>query len=294
MLWRIGIGLMIVGGFLVVFGFREARLASGASAQPEQISLSALIARGPEGNPHIILTDFQLSDPYIVEQDKGKEKWNKVWVPVVPTGRRPNLGMGQLPGPGGMGIRTTNPQALVYSLKCRDQADLNTRVNVPQLQGMVINRIEGLDSDAKRLLQQDFPATDFTRCLIIQEGRQPTSAMISTLMLVGGVIVFLGGGGMLAFGLIQERAAARPVRKKKRKRRVEEEDEEEEEEERPRRRSARAAQVEELEEVDDEEEERPRKRRRLERDEDEEEEEERPRRPVRRPPPRRRADDDDD
>jgi len=85
---RIGIGLLIVGAILAAVGFQEWSVARTATKQPEEISLKDLIARGAEGNPNIILKDYELCDNFVYET-KGGTSWTHVWVPIVPRGTHP-------------------------------------------------------------------------------------------------------------------------------------------------------------------------------------------------------------
>ena len=78
-----GCFLPVVGICLLVVGFKEKEIAGMASKVPEEISLKNLIARGPDGNPNIILTDFVLCDNYVYKT-RGTAFWTNAWIPVVP------------------------------------------------------------------------------------------------------------------------------------------------------------------------------------------------------------------
>jgi len=69
--WRLRLGIagLVLGGMLLFAGFREWQLGAAASAQPEDLTLEQLIARGPDGNPNVRLHDFQLGDPASPWQD---------------------------------------------------------------------------------------------------------------------------------------------------------------------------------------------------------------------------------
>src|SRR5260370_32467555 len=103
--------LLIVGIVLIVEGIKEKSLASAASAQPEEVSLAALITRGPDSNPNIILTDYMLGDDIIIKSRGGS--WTGAWVPAIP-GKR------------GLERPRKPPviQALIYSSKARNAEEL--------------------------------------------------------------------------------------------------------------------------------------------------------------------------
>src|SRR5262249_14497219 len=103
MLFRLGIALIVGGCILGYFTIQEGRLAATASATPQEITLQQLIARGPAGNAHIILKDFDFCDNLVYQESEHGTTWLKVWVPVVPhQGNRE-----------GAGPQVQNVQALV-------------------------------------------------------------------------------------------------------------------------------------------------------------------------------------
>jgi hypothetical protein len=236
----------------------EWRLGRGASATPERISLKQLLARGPEGNPNIILTDFELGDNFVYETKNNR--WTGVYVPAVPTGD-PNAGAGPgrqgEPNAGAGPGRPTRINAVIFSLNVHNEAEIKTILGRRELPALVTNRIRSLGSEEKRLLENSYGAgIDVNKCLIIQEGRTPMSGAILALMFGSGALLLLWAAGLAVAGFIQRGQDVRGGGRRKRR-----EDEEDDED-------------------------RPRKRRRTDED-DEEDEEDRPRK-------RRKTDDDDD
>jgi len=170
----IGICCVVFGVILFAVGFQERGLAAQASREPEEIALKDLIARGPDGNPNIILKDFALC-PNFVYKSKGGS-WTGAWVPAVP-------GEGLPPGQ-----PAANPgqiQALIFTINARDQGSLLQLCGQPKLRALVTNKIVSLGSQEKALLSQSYPGTDFSRCLIIQEGREPAGPA-KLLLMMGG------------------------------------------------------------------------------------------------------------
>jgi hypothetical protein len=228
---RIAIVMLIAGGALLVYGFYEWQLSSGASAKPEEISLRDLIARGPKGNPNIILKDFEFSGDYVHEYDEKRgpnSAWTKVWIPVFPAGTVP-----QPPPPGQPGGVPANQEqlkirALVYSTKVHNEPELEAMCNRPTLRGMVTNTVQSLGADEKKHLQQDHPGTDFTNCLIIEEGREPASAGVLILIFGGGGALLLGALALLVLPLMVGRAETPTTDRDGRRRRIDRDEDEEE------------------------------------------------------------------
>lgn len=251
---RIGIVLAILGPVFLFLGFRERAVASRCSAEPEEISLKDLIARGVEGNPHILLKNFVPCENYVYET-KGTV-WSGVWVPVVPL---ESMKPGQITGG-----KVTNVQAIIYSSKARSEQDLAQRLGHPKVQALITNQLFGIKDKVANLLKQSYPGIDVSKCLIIHEGRNPPG-LSGTLFLAGGLVGTLAGLGIL--GLIgwqwyqeQQSRQRRPKRRRKAREEDEEEEEEEDEEEpiRPRPRRKPVQQTEE----EDEDSPPPRPRRR--------------------------------
>jgi hypothetical protein len=255
-----GLVLLFISGVLIYVGVLERNLASRASQVPEEIALKDLIARGPSGNPNILLKDFILGTNYVYSTKNGS--WQGAWVPAVPTGS-------PVPGEGGPG-RPSNIRALIFTINAKSEADLYARCNQPRLRALVTNEIVSLGSQEKSLLESSYPGTDFSRCLIIQEGREPAGAVKQILMIGGGILTALIGLGVMGlFAIPWSGGSKAPAKKKRKKRPIEDEDEEEDEAPRKRKKRDR--------EDEDEEDEPPRKRRV--RDEDEDEEPPRKRKP---------------
>ncbi len=198
LIW-LGIVLVFLGSVLAVVGWQERGLAAAASEKPEEISLKDLIARGPEGNPHVILRDFELCNgDYVVEEHYGH--WTKIWVPIVPTD--PNNPDAEPPE------HPTNIRALLFSVNVANEADIANRLDQPRIQALVTNRITSLGSEERRLLESKYPGTDFKSCLIIQEGREPAGLVKLILMIGGGGFLALAGCGLIGILLVRSRRDA--------------------------------------------------------------------------------------
>ncbi len=190
---RLSIVLMVFGGICLSKGCAESRLAEASSKDPEVIALDKLIARGPEGNPNIVLTDFQICRNFVrrakLIDGKPNGDWLRVWVPVVSRGGGGLLG--QLLASG------KQIQAILISEHVRNENQLIGQLQVDRLPGMVINRIASLGSEEKKFLHESYPGVDFDKCLIIEEGRKPSSADAITAYNGGGVLLLLGGIGLI-------------------------------------------------------------------------------------------------
>jgi hypothetical protein len=192
-LFRIGLALLVIGGVFFYLGLKERALASKATAGPEEIPLAKLLIRGADGNPNIVLTQFVPCEDYVYEEDATH--WTGAWVPVVPFDKN---------SPEKIHTETPkNVQALIFTIKARSESELFQRLNRPKIPALVVNNIVSLKSEHKKLLQEKYPETDFEKCLIIQEGREPAGNTQLLAMIGGGGLAAVVGLGLTLFGVAQ-------------------------------------------------------------------------------------------
>jgi hypothetical protein len=202
---RASLAMVVVGGILCYFGFKEWQMREASSAEPERISLQKLIARGPEGNPYVLLTDFEWCDDVVYEHKGGSAPWEKCWIPVVPSGGAPAAGPFPGPrfGPGAperpAGPSPTAFRAIVMTSKVNGPGAVPGYTRQTTLKGLVTNSVMSLGSKERDLLKQGYPNTDFDKCIIIQDGREPAGPGMLAALLGGGTALF---GGGLVIGLM--------------------------------------------------------------------------------------------
>ena len=182
---RLGIVILVLGCIMMFYGYKEWRLCTAASTTPDDITLEALIARGPDGNPNVRVSDFMLGDNFVYFTDDSGLRWTNVLIPAVPKT------MGE------QSAHVLNPQVIVKTAHVASEDDVDTLRSRPKVQGLVINRIEELGSEEKEMLRQDYPGLDFNKCIILEEGRQPSEFIKVFLMGGGGLALLFGGGWLL-------------------------------------------------------------------------------------------------
>ena len=183
---RLAIGAFIVSLVMFYMAQKEWTLAAGASDQPEEMTLAALIQRGPEGNPHVTISDFDSAGEFVYAQKRGT--WTKVWIPIAPLIKLELPPEGKLPK---LPAKPTAVQALIYSTRVNNEKEADKVALQEKIQGMVINLIESLGYKEKELLQQSYPGTDFNRCIIFELDRKPggSTAIIYVGIAVAAIVV---------------------------------------------------------------------------------------------------------
>jgi len=196
---RFGIALLVVGGVMGFFGIQECRLRSAASTTPQEISLKDLIAHGPENNAHVIVKDYSLCENFIYEKPEksNADTWNKVWIPAVPA-------QANAQQKNGLAAKPNHVDALIKSKHVHKESEL-ARLAGPTVQGMVVNKIESLGSEEKKKLSETYPGTDFSKCLIIEEGREPAGPGKLAALVGGGLLLLLVGGAVALFGFTRRK-----------------------------------------------------------------------------------------
>ncbi|MFO0926580.1 MAG: hypothetical protein U0736_06005 [Gemmataceae bacterium] len=207
------IGLAAAGIGVGVYGFNEMRLGGQASATPQKLPLAQLIAKGHGGNVNVDLTNLIPGDNYVyrvkvskTEKMMGRTEgkpWEAVYVPLLPDSAAqpvagpPGIPPGMLAPPGIGRFQPVNPadiRVLLVSRKARNRSDLEALFSQGHIQGMIVNSVSSIDSDARNMLQQAYPGADFGKMVLVEAGRTPSSAAFSVAAFAGGVgLVVLAG-----------------------------------------------------------------------------------------------------
>jgi hypothetical protein len=182
--FRLAIGLLAIGGMLLYFGYQEWRLSSASSAGPQDLTVEELLARGPEGNPHVRLKNFKLGEQWEYYQYEDANDWSCVYVPALPKGSN--------------AASAGSAKVIVITNHARNEQEFATLRTRTTLTGTVVSA-KDLGADYKQLLAADYPGTDFDKSVLLQEGRQPSSQDTLLMMLGGGVGLLVVGGGLLVY-----------------------------------------------------------------------------------------------
>ncbi len=178
---RVFFALIILSCVFAFLGGRDYWLASKAGAEPDKLTAEQLISRGLNGNPFVEITEFSLGDNLVYEEKAGK--WTKVWIPLGPASET--------------GVHTDAVKAVITSGKIKSEDDLGMVAGVSTLRGMVMNQIQSLGGEEKKLLSQSYPGTSGSDVMVIDITKDPVK-MKSQGMLFGG----LGIAGILVSTVI--------------------------------------------------------------------------------------------
>ncbi len=186
--------ILIAGIGLLVLGVKECRLAGSAKGDPQTITCAQLGENGPGDNVHIVMSDFiLLEQSYIYAERYGS--WTEVWIPAVPLDGAYHAEVRariEKDGDNATMPPVKDLRVLVKLADAKDEADVATAGQKETLQGMVINDVDSLESDERKLLKESYPGIDFDNCWILETGREPGGLGKIILMILGGLVLSLG------------------------------------------------------------------------------------------------------
>lgn len=192
-----------IGGFLLLvfvgnWGCQEVRLARVAQSEPQTLTCEALGRDGPGNNAWVTMTNHVLlthSFVYLSRKQRisGKEKWTEAWVPAVPRdGEYHRLlhkaavqyGEAGETGRDFVAPAPTDLQVIVKITSLDGQEDVDRLAEAATLRGMIVNQIDRLSSETRRILAQSYPGIDLDRCWILQVRRSPTNPIVGNIAIL--------------------------------------------------------------------------------------------------------------
>lgn len=201
---RLIIVLLVVAGFMVVAGYREIRLSGKCKKEPQTLLLSELLANGYGDNANVQLEGFVITPgEFAVKTSKGSDEWKSAWIPIV--------AYESVIGQQIIDAREKNTRTPVLrgeDLRCilmfKDLKDgereIDRLMNGEKFQGVIVNDIESLGSEEKKILQNTYRGVNLDKCYLFHVNREPGSAMKGVALAGGGGAVGLVGLGVGAMG----------------------------------------------------------------------------------------------
>lgn len=224
---RIKLIIVVVGLVMAFFGIQEFRVSRGTTSEPLVADLTKLEGGEALTNNHIRLGKHFAYYPgtvYSYRQSKyssaeptGSTSISYCYYPVVSTDHAfvktlADLLLAERQGEeGGAGEAVqpadeTLPDLRDFTVLVKTKR-FDTINAIPEsfaidesIQGLVINRIESLSSEEKKLLHESFPGANLEKVLILEDGRKPASLFKSIGLILGGLAVSLVGVGLFFVG----------------------------------------------------------------------------------------------
>jgi len=209
---KVGLVSIVIGGCLVYFGILEHRVGKDASTEPVDVELADLEAGKPLPDNHIrIGLHHSMYNSSVIEyeyDDAGRSDMkpsspvNWIWTPLISDTHPYMDGIRRLKKTYGSlkkvprGADWPAVKGFVVLLKSELYETVGDipdgRKPYKSVNGLVINQIESLDDDDKRLIRKKFPKIDFDKILIVEHGRKPSSAAFSySIIGFGGMLILI-------------------------------------------------------------------------------------------------------
>ena len=138
-----------------------------------------------------------MTDAYVYEQKKNSQVYKTVWVPLVPIDGAYAAKVVDWLDAGSVGspppLDASEVKVVLKTTHCPDDAAMQALGDQETVQGLVINQVESISGDTRKLLQSNFPAMDVANVLILEEGRGPPSLAFAAGMTFGGIALFAAG-----------------------------------------------------------------------------------------------------
>lgn len=190
-----GICLILLGAVFTYFWYQECQLSKKTKPGIQTISMAKLIERGYGDNAYVRVTGAAICPTSFVYSSKSGS-WETVWIALMPVNGQymqqlrglngnPAGGTAHSPAPGDIRV-------ILKSNAVHDREALDALAGTDTFEGTIVNDIEGLGRGPRRLLEEGFPGTDFSRCLILDHRRHPSVAVKTFLLIIGPGIVGLG------------------------------------------------------------------------------------------------------
>jgi hypothetical protein len=209
-----------------VFAWSERQVSSTATVEPLAVDLEQL-EKGPvPENNHLKIgshTACYFDTVYkAVARGKGPKrpdqntKVDYCFYPIVSTSHPYSQHLRQLEKkfgsadkvPENVMPRLSELKVLVKTSRFRTVGDIPEDWRTESaVQGLVINQISTLGSEEQKLLRQDFGNIDFSKVLILSEGRRPSSLLFSLFLGLVSVPFWLGLVGVIGlwvFGRVKQ------------------------------------------------------------------------------------------
>jgi hypothetical protein len=187
---RFKLWILVVGIAVAYFSWKGWKLAGVVQAEPQVITCAELARDGYGDNAHVVLTDFYIATAeFVYEERRSGKEWSKVWLPVVSMHSEYVKRLGALPDDAEEIPLAEDFRVILQSEHVEGLDGLRAFGELERLPGVVINEVDSLDSDTKKLLQESFPSVDLDGCWILDHQRKAPGAARGLLFMGFGVLL---------------------------------------------------------------------------------------------------------
>lgn len=193
MFYRVYIIIFFGGVALTIFGFKEFKVGNSSTGSAANIELRSIEAGTTPKNNHLrIGQHVAVYSESVFQYTERKGSSTQVTVNTPINFAYYPIISASPPARGGRPAEQTT-QSFAVLVKSERFAKVGSIPDSDRMetsiQGLVINQIQSLGAEERALLRTSFPATNFSKVLILEVGRKPSSA-------IGAIAMMIAGGGI--------------------------------------------------------------------------------------------------
>ena len=218
-MFRLKLIIIFIGGMVAFLGFEEYKVSMDSTEEPMAIELAALEENTEVDNNHLKVENYMALYPYSVYEYQTKKgetgepgnntKVNHTYYPIISQSHPYINQIAELGNryedlslvPDEEWPTVQNFSVLIKTKSFKTIGSIPDKYEIKtDIQGLIINKIEELDSEEKQLVKESFPTVSMNNLLILEEGRKPSSIFKSFGMMGGGAVLSILGIGMFFMG----------------------------------------------------------------------------------------------
>ncbi|MGE0487628.1 MAG: hypothetical protein AB7S38_00285 [Vulcanimicrobiota bacterium] len=210
---RLVLIIFVGAGMLIFHGVSEYKLSKGVSTTPEVISLEEL-EKGVPANPYRTIDEHvPMGAGSIYYGELESDSIDYAYYPIFTDAEVAEAVETLAPKHGGDADQITfaeaftvlTPHVIVKTKRWRTKTALGKAIDEDKfptkVTGMVVNEIDSLKGDERKLLKENFAKLDVDNCVLFEEGRQPSSGGYAFGVMAAGSLLGLLGLGLSASAL---------------------------------------------------------------------------------------------
>ena len=218
-MFRLKLIIIFIGGMVAFLGFEEYKVSMDSTEEPMAIELSILEENTKIDNNHLKVENYMALYPYSVYEYQAKKgetgepgnntKVTHTYYPIISQSHPYINQIAELSNryedlslvPDEEWPTVQKFSVLVKTKTFKTIGSIPDKYEIKtDIQGLIVNRIEELDSKEKQLVRESFPTVNMSKLLILEEGRKPSSMFKSFGMMGGGAVLSILGIGMFFMG----------------------------------------------------------------------------------------------
>lgn len=178
-----GVFGVLLAGLFGLLGYQEYLVHSTSQAEPQRITAAELGAKGPGDNIHVVVTDFEVGQNYVVEEKNGR--WNMVWAPLFAPGKDGDV---------------SELRVLLRAAGPDNEDELAELLSQGEVQGLITNNLVLWNQTPGQEFTDVYPGADYRKMWLVADVSRSADwvpmalgvgVVLSVLAAIAGLFAFL-------------------------------------------------------------------------------------------------------